>query len=195
MLMVRNIGIVIFHGGFTNDLTLSRVFTFSISDLACIFTPEYKRALFSYRKNWFQKGGPGKVTKPSPKSAKRKSAGGKGAKKPVKKARKDPSDEEEDEEEEDEESEEELDDEDDEEESGDGKTPKKSVIYLRKFRMADVGIDVYFCRHLQKRQSHRWMLKVSQIRTENSIYIFLRMICQRTSKMIQSYVSKDEKLF
>jgi len=76
-----------------------------------------------------KKGGPGKVTKASPKAgAKRKSAGGgggKGAKKPVKKSKKDDSEEEEEDEDE-EESEEELE-EDEEEESTDGKTPKKST--------------------------------------------------------------------
>lgn len=88
---------------------------------------------FLFRKNWFQKGGPGKVTKTSPKAApKRKSAGGggggKSAKRPAaKKSKKDDSEEEEDEDEEEEESEEDVDDE--EEESGDGKTPKKSVIF------------------------------------------------------------------
>jgi len=71
-----------------------------------------------------KKGAPGKVTKPSPKSVKRRSAGAKGGLKPRKKSKKEESEEEEEEEEE-EESEEELDDE--EEESGDGKTPKKSA--------------------------------------------------------------------
>ncbi|KAG4078358.1 hypothetical protein HA402_013068 [Bradysia odoriphaga] len=75
-----------------------------------------------------KKGGPGKVTKASPKSApKRKSAGPKSTKRPAaKKSKKDDSEEEEEDEEEDE-SEEELDDDEEEEESNDGKTPKKAT--------------------------------------------------------------------
>jgi len=93
-----------------------------------------------------KKGGPGKVTKTSPKAAagKRKSAGGKGAKKPAKKSKKDDSEEEDEDEEEDEESEEELDDE--EEESGDGKTPKKSTkssLNAKGFPDKDGKFDLY----------------------------------------------------
>ncbi|KAJ6636325.1 hypothetical protein Bhyg_14913 [Pseudolycoriella hygida] len=73
-----------------------------------------------------KKGGPGKVTKTSPKTApKRKSSAGKAAKKPAKKNKKEES-EEEDEDEEEDESEEEFFEDDEDEASNDGKTPKKS---------------------------------------------------------------------